>query len=89
MPAKKAKRREKKAASSKKAPARKATMGRKRVSGFKKQVAKELTVSPFERAGEATVDAARRLWLSAESLVTSQVVSLRRSVRKVRTKVSR
>ena len=84
MAARKAKRQGKKAANSKKAPARKAATGRKRAAGLKKQVA-----SPPERAGEVTVDAARRLWLSAESLVTSQVASPRRSVRKARTKVSR
>jgi hypothetical protein len=88
MAAKKAKRRKKKAASGKKVPARKLAMGRKRAAGSKKHVAKELVLGPLERAGEATVDAARRLWLSAESLVTSQVTSLRRSARKARAKVS-
>ena len=89
MAAKKTKRREKKAVSGKKAPARKVAMGRKRVAGFKKHVTKELALGPIERVGENLVHAARRLWLSAESLVTSQVASVRRSVRKVRTKVSR
>jgi hypothetical protein len=89
MAAKKTKRREKKAASSKKAAARKVAMGRKRASGFGRRAAKELSLGRLERPGETVAAAARRLWLSAESLVTSQVASVLRSVRKARTKVSR
>jgi hypothetical protein len=89
MAAKKTKHREKKAASSKEAPARKVAMGRNRAAGFGKHAAKELSLAPLERPGETVADAARRLWLSAESSVTSQVPSIRGSVRKARTKGSR
>jgi hypothetical protein len=83
MAAKKSKRREKKAASSKKAPARKAAVGRKRVTGFEKRIAKEL-LGPIERAGESVVVAARRLWLSAESLLATRGGSRRKPKRKTR-----
>ena len=69
MAARKSKRREKKAANSKKVPAQKLAMGRKRAAGLKKHGAKQRSLSSLGRAGEATVDAARRLWLSAESLL--------------------
>ena len=88
MATKNTKRREKKAASSKKATARKVATGRKRVGGPNKRAAKKHALGPIERAGEDVVNAARRLWLSAESVVTSRVASVRKSVRKARAKVS-
>ena len=85
MAARKVRRRAKKAAR-KNPPARKAA-GRKTVAGFGKHAAKELALGPLERAGESLVDAARRLWLSAGSLVASG--SLRRSTRRAKAKDSR
>jgi hypothetical protein len=69
-----------------KAPAPKAAVGRKKVVAFKRHSARKLALGPLERAGEATVDAARRLWLEAESLVTSRTASLRKSIRKANAK---
>lgn len=89
MAAEKTKRRKKKAANGKKVPARKVAMGRKRASGFGRHAAKELSLGPLERSGETVAAAARCRWLSAESLVTSQVASVRRSVPRARTKVAR
>jgi hypothetical protein len=40
-------------------------------------------------AGDSIVEAARRLWLSAESLATSRVTSLRGYVRRLGTRISR
>ena len=77
MAARKTKRREKKAARSKKTSVRKAAVGRKRLRGFEKHVAKELLGS-IERTGESVVVAARRLWLSAESVIAAQGASRRK-----------
>jgi hypothetical protein len=88
MAAKKSMRRAKKVTSSKKAPARNAAKARERVTAFEKRVAKEL-LGPIERAGESAVGAARRLWLSAESLLAKRDGSTRKSRRKTGTKASR
>ena len=74
MAAKKAKRRVTKTASNKKA-ARKQGIRREKVG------------SPG--TGDSIVEAARRLWLSAESLATSRVTSLQRYVRRLATRVTR
>ena len=88
MAAKKSTRREKKASRGTKARARKVAMVRKRLAGFEKSVAKEF-LGPIERAGESVVDAARRLWLSAESLLATRGGSRRKPKRKTRIKASR
>ena len=74
MAAKKVKHRVKKAASNKK-PTRKQAALRKKVAS--------------SETGDSVVDAARRLWLSAESLATSGVVSPRGYVRRVGTRTTR
>jgi hypothetical protein len=50
----------------------------KRASSKVKAVPNELTL-PLEKPGEIVVDAARRLWLSAQSLATSPGVTRRES----------
>jgi hypothetical protein len=70
----KAKRRVRKAASNKKA-VRKQGIRRRKVA------------SPG--TGDSLVEAARRLWLSAESLATSRVNSLRGYVRRLGTRITR
>ena len=82
-------RRKKKAASGKEAPAQKAVMTRKRAAELKKRTAKKLALGPMERADYGLVNAARRLWLSAESMATPQVAPPRKPTRKTRTRVSR
>jgi hypothetical protein len=74
MVAKKVKRRVKKAASNKKPTRKQATL--------RKKVASSGT-------GDSIVEAARRLWLSAESLATSRVVSLWGYVHRLGTRISR
>jgi hypothetical protein len=74
MAAKKVKRRVKKAASNKK-PARKQATLREKVAS--------------SGTRDSIVEAARRLWLSAESLATSGAVSLRGYVRRRRTRTIR
>jgi hypothetical protein len=72
MPARKQRRRSKKVTSRKPTPAKKSVMADRKVARSKKEAAKELVLGPLERAGESIADAARRLWLSAESLVASR-----------------
>jgi hypothetical protein len=74
MAARKARRRVRKAASNKKAVRKQGTRRR--------QVASPGT-------GDSIVEAARRLWLSAESLATSRMNSLRAYVRRLGTRVTR
>ena len=74
MAAKKAKRRVTKVASNKKAVRKRGTRRRK-------------VASPG--AGDSIVEAARRLWLSAESLATSRLNSLRGHVRRLGTRIAR
>jgi hypothetical protein len=74
MAARKAKRRVTKAASNKKAVRKQGTRRRK-------------VASPG--TGDSIVEAARRLWLSAESLATSRVTSLRGYVRRLGARITR
>jgi hypothetical protein len=88
MAAKRAGRRRNKTTRTKKVP-QKVSTGRRKVATFKKHTANKLSLGSIEEAGDAAIAAARRLWLSAESLVGSQVSSLRRSAHKARSKLSR
>jgi hypothetical protein len=71
MVAKKIKRASSKMTARKNVSTKKRAMGVAKLTGFRKAAAKELTEGPLEKSGESIVDAARRLWLSAQSLVTS------------------
>jgi hypothetical protein len=81
MPAKRTKRVASKVTARKHVSRKTRGMGVADQTGFRKAAAKELTLGPLERAGESIVDAARRLWLSAQSLVTSPRVTRRKSRR--------
>ena len=74
MAARKAKRRVTKAARNKKAVRKQGTRRRK-------------VASPG--TGDSIVEAARRLWLSVESLATSRVTSLRGYVRRLGARITR
>jgi hypothetical protein len=89
MPARKRKGRSKKVRSRKSAPPQKSAREQRKVPRFKKMAAKELVLGPLEKAGGSIVDAARRLWLSAGSLVASGVRSTGGSRRKGKAKTSR
>jgi hypothetical protein len=88
MAARKPKRRHKKVARGSKTPARKVAAVHKRAVSLQKRVAKEI-LGPVERVGESVVVAARRLWLSADSLLSTRGGSGRRPKRKTRPMVSR
>ena len=60
----------------------------KRASSKAKAAPKELTL-PLEKPGDIVVDAARRLWLSAHSLVTSPGVTHAKSRRQGKVSRSR
>jgi hypothetical protein len=74
MAARKSKRRLAKVASNRKAVRKQGTRRRRAAS---------------PGTGDSIVEAARRLWLSAESLATSRVTSLRRYVRRLGTRITR
>jgi hypothetical protein len=84
MPAKKTKRVSSKVTARKHGSTQKRGMGVAAQTGFGEHVARELTLDPLQRPGESVVDAARRLWLSAQSLVTSPGVTRRKSRREGR-----
>jgi hypothetical protein len=67
MGAKRAKRASSKVTARKHVSRKKRTMGVAVQTGFRKAVAKELTLGPLPRVDESVVDAARRPWLSAQA----------------------
>jgi hypothetical protein len=81
MAAKKAKRASSKVTASKDVSRKKRGMGVADLTSFRKAASNELTLGPFPRADQSVVDAARRLWFSAQSLVTAPGVTFRKSRR--------
>jgi len=81
MAAKKAKRVSSKGTAGKHVSRKERGMGVADLTSFRKAASKALTLGPLPRPDESVVDAARRLWLSAQSLVTAPGVTRRKSRR--------
>jgi hypothetical protein len=89
MSARKRKGRSRKATSRSSAPTQKSALGGRSVARSKKMAAKELVLGPLQKPGQSIVDAARRLWLSAETMIAQGVRSTGRLRRKRRAKTPR
>ena len=87
MTTKRAKRASSKMTASKHVSRKERGMGVTDLTSFRRADSKELTLGAPSRADQSVVDAARRLWLSAQSLVTAPGVTRRKSRREE--KVSR